>query len=237
MLIPYWPQGVITFLQIVNIIVALLMLINALPKIPLRSSFGYTLSEKGRKYFLRAWRRGSLILGAIVLIVNVFDPILATYVMMIGTIIITVYAMIEGEKGAIMDEVPEVGGVVIKPIGAARYLIYVNLIIALIPIITLILLYPYLPDVLVVHFDLNWKPNGWMNKPGFAASLIISVSMVAFLACWYSYLAWKKPEALLSRKVKDPSKIVLLPILLTVVTAIDALAFIYLIFYNLGARS
>lgn len=214
----------------INFASALFLIANGHPKFPAKVGV-YALSEKGRRYAIRAWKRASVALGVITLIVNFVDPLIATLILLIGVVLATVYSTMEAERGAIMEEV-EGGGTLIRPISSAKYLLFLNLVLIAIPIIALALSYPYLPDKVAVHFDLSWRPNGWMEKEGFAITLIALDLAVGSLSLWASYLAWRKPEALV--KGKAPS--LRYPLLMTLTEALNVVTLIYLILYNVGGR-
>ncbi len=229
MFIPYWPEGVTRLLQIAIAAISLFLVANGHPKFPARANVGYALSKKGREYAMRAWKRASTALGLLVLTLDFFDPLIATFVLLMGVVLITIYSIMEAERGATMDEVTLEGGTVVRPMEAARYLFLFNVVVAIAPVVLLILAYPLLPNKVVVHFDVGWRPNGWMNKEGFVLTSAILMLSIGSLASWFSYLAWKKPEALMN----DSSSLLLVGTLAEVFAAV---VLIYLVFYNLSGH-
>ncbi len=220
MLLPYWPREVVTFLFVINLIVSVLMLIS--DKLNLNK---YKLTKTNYKYLK--------IVGIGMFLLNFVDPLLADLFMFIGLTTSFILTLKEVEVEGKVEGVMKGGeGEVIEEFKYGKTIFILSVILTVISLTALILAYPYLPERTVVHFGLDMRPNGWMNKLGFALMYLVNVLFVGSLTAFVSWASFEEPGVLYSTSKINSIK--LLPIVLLITQVIDDIAMMYLLAYNLG---
>ncbi len=85
------------------------------------------------------------------------------------------------------------GGERIKPIRVERFWLWAPLISYVLLLSIMIATYPYLPEILAVHFDIQGKPDGWSSRSSFLLSYSLIALVPMGIAYIYAFLASRYP--------------------------------------------
>ncbi|UXD22125.1 hypothetical protein IPA_01930 [Ignicoccus pacificus DSM 13166] len=174
------------------------------------------------------------VIGALMFLINFVDPLIADIFM--GTSLVLSFALTlkEIERRGELEGLLEGGeGETIKPFELGKVLFITSVSLMIASIALLILAYPILPQRVVVHFGIDMKPNGWMDKVGFAIMYLVNVLMMGFFSALISWMSFKEPGALYSLSKNDERNLKAFVALMFATQLIATFAMIYLLWYNL----
>ncbi|NPA84720.1 MAG: DUF1648 domain-containing protein [Crenarchaeota archaeon] len=212
--------------MIVFITIGIVMILRPRMKI---SSFLLERSTRARQEAEKVFERDVRLLGALLVVSALINPLLAPIVLMAGVAAVTVHALGKAEEGAERESIekPEdVEGQEIRPDPFFKYATVASLLICALAMVPLLFLAGQLPEMVAVHYSYDFKPNGWMPKSSFIIFYSLFIMSLTFLAAVLSAVAYLKPETFFGKR--DFVAILLFA------EAVVSATFLYLLLANVG---
>jgi len=207
-------------------LVGLLMIVHPGKKM---TSYVTEKSQRAREEAERALKRDLRILGFLLIAFALVAPLLAPIVMVVGLAVTLAHAVGKAEEGAEKESIErpgEVKGIEIRPDPFFKYALVASLALCALSLVPLALYAKSLPELVVVHYDFNFKPNGWMPRTSFVLFYALTVLSLTFFTSLMSAIAYLKPETFFSKRS--------LVATLLLAQAASSATFLYLLLANAG---